>query len=174
MLRSIKVMPIAVIMVCAACSLHAQNTAVGYSAAGPIGKVTAPPKPAQNIIRCGVRLFDESGDGVLTEGENASLIILMENTSDTLTVRPKLEVFSFNRENAYPAYTILFTDAIDPQGSLAVQEDVVWHGPLPTGDLPYHLIITDLNGTAKPLTVDFILESLGSGSLPLTKPTLHR
>lgn len=152
--------------------LYAQNTAVGYSMPGSIGKQKAPEKPPENIIHCGIRLFDESGDGVLSEGENASLIILMENTSDSLTVHPRVDIFFYNRENSYPVYTILFTDSIDPQSSLAVQNEVIWHGTLPTGDLPYNVKITDLNGRAKPLTLDFVLEALGSGSLPLEKPHL--
>lgn len=150
-----------------AADASAQERSVGFSQVGALGMNEPVPADTLSVLGCTIVLRDENGDRLLTEDEEAFVYIAVENLHDSLSVHPKIEVFTLNGEGRPPVYDVLLTGILAPGEIKAVRDDIQWRGPLPTGLIPYIVRVKDFYNISRPVNIEYQLEFLGSGSLPL-------
>lgn len=126
------------LIICCSAELFAQERATGYSAPGRIGKLTLERggKRSANDLVCTVGFEDPSGDFILNRDETIRMVVTIRNYSESLQIRPKIELLKLPDRDARPELKVIWTHRIGPGEMVTYTELVRWY----EGRIPCEMI----------------------------------
>ena len=124
------------------CVLSAQKTR-GISEPGPLGRNTRADEADGSKIACTLEFKDSSGDGILSEGEEGTIIVHIRNFHEKLALQPKLEFMMQAGRNIAPVFKMESLGQIPPGRIFQFKETIRWHDRLPPGSVTVRVKVLD-------------------------------
>jgi hypothetical protein len=86
---------------------------------------------------------DPSGDGVLSEGEEGTVVVNVRNYHEGISIQPKLEFMMQAGRFIAPVFKIEQLGLIPPGRMIRYKETILWHDHLPPGSITVRVRILD-------------------------------
>ena len=124
--------------------MHVQAQKVrGLSKPGSIGFQKNPMEADASKIVCTLEFEDPSGDGILSEGEQGTVVVHVRNYHEGLSIQPKLEFMMQAGRFVAPVFKIESLGLIPPGRMAQFKETILWHDHLPPGSITVRVRILD-------------------------------
>ena len=121
----------------------------GFSKPGRLGYYEETLKADPAKVVCTVEFADPSGDGILSEGEEGTVMINVRNYHERLAIQPKLEIMMHAGRNVAPVFKIESLGAIPPGRMVQFKEIIPWHTHLPPGSVTVRVKVLDSRSKIK-------------------------
>jgi len=115
----------------------------GVSKPGRLGFDTQSDEADATKIVCTLEFIEPSGDGILSEGEEGTVLMHVRNFHERLSIQPKLEFMMQAGRYVAPIFKIESIAQIPPGRMVQLKETIVWHDHLPPGSVTVRVKVLD-------------------------------